>query len=436
MQPLITPTRDSLIVSYLEKIRKLDLSKEKESEIVNIFSDFSNEIISEPIDYQIKPKVTDQFKHLIENYKLIASNISDLFFVLDDGLRFKFVSPTVEKFLDYRFQELLGKSFDVLIPDWSVNTLKNKIVSTPQHSLLEHTKKFTFQLSSKYGKLTWFEMQITAIYDSQNKLIGYNGICRDINERLKYEEALKKAKVQAEESDKLKSAFLANMSHEIRTPLNGIIGFSTMLNNKWLSDEKKEKYTDFILSCSKQLLTIINDIIDISKIEAKQLTLVNRSVSLHQLCDEIFATAEVELERLDKAEIQLKILKGSDKDIILFIDEIRLKQVLYNLITNALKFTENGFVKFGYTIIEDKEIRFFVKDSGTGISPNIQGSIFDRFRQGDIDRKSRISGTGLGLAICKGIVELLDGKINVISEIDNGSEFFFTLPIAKYLKVD
>jgi signal transduction histidine kinase len=182
------------------------------------------------------------------------------------------------------------------------------------------------------------------------------------------------------------------------------------------------------------LLTIINDIIDISKIEARQLTLVKRNVSLHKLCDEIFATAGVELERLDKTEVQLMVLKGSENDIVLSIDEVRLKQVLYNLITNALKFTEQGTVKFGYTILEDKEIRFFVKDTGTGISPHIQGSIFDRFRQGDIDGKSRISGTGLGLAICKGIVELLDGKIGVTSAVGDGSEFFFTLPILKYLK--
>lgn len=427
MSHFTTNVTHNLISEYQERLKELRLPKEKEYEILSLFNEFSNEFIAEQKEYPIDDSSIDQFQVLIENYKLITSNLSDLFFILDDKLKFKFVAPVVERLLDYKYQELLGEGFDILVPEWSANKLSNKLDNFNTPHQFEISKKFNIQLSSKYGKLTWYEIQITAIFNAQSKFLGYTGVCRDINERLKYEDTLKRAKCQAEESDKLKSAFLANMSHEIRTPLNGVIGFSTMLNNKWLTDEKREKYTDFILSSSKQLLTIINDIIDISKIEAKQLLLVSRKFSLHQLIDEIMAMADVERNRLDRTDVLIKVEKGTKEDIILDLDEIRLKQVLFNLITNALKFTESGFVEVCYKL-KNNTVFFQVNDTGCGISNASQGRIFERFRQGNVDSQSRVSGTGLGLAICKGIVELLGGQIDVRSDEGKGSEFYFTVP--------
>jgi PAS domain S-box-containing protein len=419
----------NLISEYKERLKELNLSKEKEYEVLMLFNEFSSEFVTEKKDSSIENPSIDQFQVLIENYKLITSNLSDLFFILDDKLKFKFVAPVVERLLDYKYHELLGEGFDLLVPEWSVNKLSNKLDNFNSQNQFDLSKKLNIQLSSKYGKLTWYEIQMTAIFNTKNKFLGYTGVCRDISERLKYEDTLKRAKFQAEESDKLKSAFLANMSHEIRTPLNGIIGFSTMLNNKWITDVKREKYTDFILSSSKQLLTIINDIIDISKIEAKQLVLVSRQFSLHQLIDEVKAMADVERGRLDRTEVQIKVIKGTNEDISLYLDEIRLKQVLFNLITNALKFTESGFVEVRYKLNRNNNNVFFkVTDTGCGISKDSLSTIFERFHQGDVDPQSRVSGTGLGLAICKGIVELLGGQIGFRSEDGEGSEFYFTVP--------
>ncbi len=364
---------------------------------------------------------------IVEKYRLIANSLTDLFFILDKDLSFSFIAPSIEPALDYKYSELVGKGFDILVPKWSGNTLRKKLDSIKDTGMRVTTPhKFAIQLSGKYGSLKWYELQISMIYNEQNELQGYNGICRDISERLKYEEALMQAKQKAEESDNLKSTFLANMSHEIRTPLNGIIGFATMINNRSLSEEKREKYARYIVSGSKQLLTLISDIIDISKIEAGQLSVVYSLVDLNKLLNELYATIELERNRLNKADVKLEIEVG-EPELKIVTDEIRLKQVLINLLSNALKFTHKGKIEMGYETQGNDIVRFFVRDSGEGIPENIQKAVFERFRQGNVDKQEKISGTGLGLAISKGIIELLGGEIGVKSKEKEGSEFYFTL---------
>jgi signal transduction histidine kinase len=320
--------------------------------------------------------------------------------------------------------------FDVLVPAWSQNTLKNKLenVLRFRNEMME-PRKYTLQLSGKYGHLRWYEIQITGIYNQFTELQGFNGICREITERLKYEDALKQAKQKAEESDKLKSAFLANMSHEIRTPLNGIIGFATMLNNKELPEDKKARYTDYIVTSSKQLLALISDIIDLSKIEAGQLSIFITSVDLNKLFREMYSVIELERQRLERNKTELIMQIPKLKGIFINTDEVRLRQVLFNLLLNALKFTCEGKIEFGYHSDNQTQIKFYVKDTGSGIPKEIQKAVFDRFRQGNIDPQAKISGTGLGLAISKGIVELLGGTIGLVSEENLGSEFYFSLPL-------
>ena len=243
---------------------------------------------------------------------------------------------------------------------------------------------------------------------------------------------LQKAKEKAEESDRLKSSFLSNMSHEIRTPMNAIIGFSELLKEPGIPEETFSQYIEIITSKGNLLLSIINDIIDISKVEADKIEIIKSACNVNELINELFASFHKTKSKAGKSDIELKVVKPSSlEDIVLLIDAIRLKQVLSNLIDNAIKFTHKGYVEIGYSIIEvDKKerIKFYVKDTGIGISDEYLDIIFNRFRQIDDSHTREFGGTGLGLAISKRLVELLGGELSLESEIDSGSTFFFSIP--------
>ncbi|WP_372794315.1 PAS domain S-box protein [Lutibacter sp.] len=246
-------------------------------------------------------------------------------------------------------------------------------------------------------------------------------------QRKKAEDELKIALIKAQESDKLKSSFLANMSHEIRTPMNGIIGFSELFLEPNLSDIEKQKYAKIVISSSKQLLSIVNDILDISKIEAGAVQLHYESINLNKLLDNLY-----NFYKPKALELNLKIhrVKGlTDLESFIEIDSVKLNQVLTNLLSNAFKFTDEGSVEFGYQLIGDK-LQFYVKDTGIGIEKNIQDKIFDRFIQANIDLKKKLQGTGLGLAISKKFIELFKGEIWMDSN-NNGTIIYFTIPYIK-----
>ncbi len=246
--------------------------------------------------------------------------------------------------------------------------------------------------------------------------------------RRELEEQLLFAKEKAEEADKLKSAFLANMSHEIRTPMNAIIGFSQLLALPSLSVEKKKQYIDIITNKGNSLVKLINDIIDASKVEAGQLTVVFAPCAINKLLKnlQIFYKKDRMLQRREAVDIKLIVPKRTDR-LEIVTDEGRLEQVLTNLISNALKYTERGSIEFGYNL-DNNVVTFFVKDTGVGIDPKMQTLIFERFRQVEDISGKKTAGTGLGLSISKGIVSLLGGTIWVESELGEGTTFFFTLP--------
>lgn len=238
------------------------------------------------------------------------------------------------------------------------------------------------------------------------------------------------AKEKAEESDKLKSAFLANMSHEIRTPMNAILGFSELVARPNIQPEKREVYTQHIVSNGKLLLTLVDDIIDLAKIEAGQLKIKRNTSNVDELLTELQHICIAEKKRLKKDNIQ--IVRESNKEGApqwLLCDGFRLKQILLNLLSNALKFTFIGSIEFGYEIPNNATIQFYVRDSGIGISKEQQQIIFDRFRQADDSATRQFGGTGLGLAISKKLVELMGGRIWVESKQNFGSTFYFTLPL-------
>lgn len=220
---------------------------------------------------------------------------------------------------------------------------------------------------------------------------------------------LKEAKKKAEESDALKSAFLANVSHEIRTPLNSIVEFSSLLTQPDLEEETRETYAGLIESNTESLLVLIDEIIDLSKIETQQLTLKMQEFSIDSLIDEMF----LQFNHSNKnQELDLRTNKiSAEMELFVFSDRIRVKQIFINLLTNALKFTESGFIEFGYFLSEKKEIVLFVKDTGIGIKKEHHKAIFHRFRKLNENSAKIYRGTGLGLAITQKLVELLGGEI-------------------------
>jgi signal transduction histidine kinase/CheY-like chemotaxis protein len=250
---------------------------------------------------------------------------------------------------------------------------------------------------------------------------------------IKLEEALiftKKAQQQAEESNRLKSIFLSNMSHEIRTPLNSICGFSNLLADDDITAEEKSEYIKVINNNVDQLTTLISDIIDIAKIEANQMTLVNSDFSVNDVLHDISLKFKLEKRRRNKNHIDINFhcpLYNSLSTIT--SDENRVNQIISNLIGNALKFTEHGEISFGYKLIDkdNKEfLEFYVRDTGIGIKKKDLYKIFEIYQQ--TESKFTHLGTGLGLSICKKLCKMLGGDIWAESEFGKGSCFYFTVP--------
>ena len=240
----------------------------------------------------------------------------------------------------------------------------------------------------------------------------------------------KKATLKAEQSDRLKTAFLANMSHEIRTPVNAITGFTELLYDKDTSLEEREVYMEYIKSGGKALLALIDDIIDISKIEAGQLLIRYDDCSVNSLMSDLYKLFQQIKKKKGKKDVELKVAEDlMHNDLVIKTDANRLKQILSNLISNAIKFTHEGFIEFGYTIENPGQIVFYVRDSGIGIAPDKQDIIFQRFRQVEESFTKNYEGTGLGLAISKKLANLLEGEMWVESELGKGSTFFFSIPL-------
>ena len=274
------------------------------------------------------------------------------------------------------------------------------------------------------GSKTIFDVYKIPIFSSNGKRKGLAVIGRDITKQKLTEEKLIKAKEAAEKSDHLKTAFLNNMSHEIRTPMNGIIGFSKLLMTKEHSREDFRKYTEIIVNSSQQLLQLVNDILDIAKIEANEITMKEEEIDLHAFCKEIVTLYKIEA---DKKGIDLHVDKSKLINTKIVVDQTKLRQVINNLVNNALKFTDEGSIQLSCSN-HDNDLKFSIADTGIGIAKEMQNSIFDRFRQVETNTERNYGGTGLGLAICKGLIKLMHGKIWVESEPGVGSTFHFTIP--------
>ena len=266
----------------------------------------------------------------------------------------------------------------------------------------------------------WFEMQAVAYQRYEDgRVRSIIGLKHDITD-LKHTEELVRLREKAEESNRLKSTFLANMSHDIRTPLNAIVGFSTLMAE---TDDKEERqeFAQIIEANNDMLLHLINDILDMSKIEAGQMEFIYSEVNLNDLIQNLGYTFRFKI----KKEVYMSLDIPSEP-YILYTEKNRLTQVLSNFISNACKYTLEGFITVGYEI-EGKQIYFYVRDTGKGIEKENLPRVFERFAKFD----AFVKGTGLGLSICELIVQTLGGEIGVESEVGKGSTFWFTLPITE-----
>ncbi|HAH25231.1 MAG TPA: hybrid sensor histidine kinase/response regulator, partial [Prolixibacteraceae bacterium] len=335
--------------------------------------------------------------------------------------KIEFVNKKFTTVTQYHLEEVKGKNPRIFNPGrlpkkeftelWT--TLKNG--KTWEGEVLNRKKNHTY---------FWEEVSISAIKNAEGTISNYILIQNDISDKKRIMNDLIQAKEKAVESDRLKSAFLANMSHEIRTPLNSIIGFSELMNDIDFDPAQRFHYAQIINNSGTKLLSIISDIMDLSKIEAGEVQIQPRRLSVTHLM--IGIQKEFTFKAIEKG-IEL-ILDASKEDIFIESDENKLRQVLINFVGNAIKFTEKGFIYIGVKV-NGNFAEFHIKDTGIGVPVQYQEHIFERFRQVESAFTRKYGGNGLGLAISKALVELLGGNVWMESEQDIGSTFYFTIPL-------
>jgi PAS domain S-box-containing protein len=395
-----------------------------------------------------------------EKYRLITENINDIICKLDEKLNFSYTSSSVYNMLGYTINEM--EHID--IKELTTHETYYKIICqlNAKKRLMHHNANdvwssvsFEAVLKHKSGKLLWTHINAKLIRWGKNNSFEILCVARNIDalkkiqislqenearlklqneeyERLNIEltqlnDKLLTAKQKAEESDKLKSAFLANMSHEIRTPMNSIIGFSRMYKSRDIDEEKRIKYADFVVNNGKLLLNIVNDVLDLSKIESGQIQLKKETFSLNEFIEELYQRL---YNQNQKGLMLVRQKELSDEQAYINADRNRLMQILWNLLNNAYKFTRKGAVKFGYNLVNNT-LLFYVEDTGIGIPPEQQEKIFERFRQAEMEASRMFGGAGLGLSISKKMVELMKGKIWLKSLPGVGSTFYVSIQYEK-----
>ena len=350
--------------------------------------------------------------HLLENILdnlPIAAKVKDV----DNDMRYTFINKKAEELFEYPAKEAIGRTDFDIMPEAATMIRKEDEELVRTGIAQFGTRRF---FTNKNEERFTFQNNNIVSFSNGRKWILYTAW--DITDQKILERKLRLAKEEAEESNRIKSAFLANMSHEIRTPLNAIVGFSSILAED-VSEEERTEYLSIISKNNDILLQLINDILDLSKIEAGTLEYVYANIDVNKMLSEIEQAARMRQTNANVAICAVTPLEG----LLLYTDQRRVTQVLNNFISNAMKFTNTGSITFGY----EEPKRFFVTDTGTGIPPEKVADIFNRFVKLDSFKQ----GTGLGLAISQNIVKELKGEIGVASELGKGSTFWFTLPYEK-----
>lgn len=363
-------------------------------------------------------KVNEQ----MANLRTIIENTSDTIWAVDREYKILYINNNL------RQEYIKAFGVDLKIGDSKIEWIPKEIQDIWK-------RRYDRALS---GEKVYFEESIDTdsgmIYISVNmnpiidmgKVIGVSCYGRNITQEKNIQKDLSNSKIKAEESAKLTSSFLANMSHEIRTPLNGILGFTQFLKEPETSKEEALNYISIIEKSGEHLLSIINDIIDISKLESGMVSLNMCNTNINDTLEYLYNFFNPEAHKKGVDLYLINKIHTSNLEII--TDKEKLNAILTNLIKNALKFTSNGYIEICCSKI-NKNLLFYVKDSGCGIPENMLNSIFDRFIQAENSKTNTIKGSGLGLTICKSYVKMLGGSIWVQSNIGIGSTFYFTIPI-------
>jgi PAS domain S-box-containing protein len=393
---------------------------------------YENAIISPIIDEEghitnylsVKEDITDQVQSekLIRTLnKAIEQSPSSIIITNAEG-KIEFMNKKFRSSMQYTFKELKGKKPRIFNPGHQPQELFDLMWKTLRSGKVWEGE---FLNRKKNKSHFWEYVIISPLLSKDGSISNYIIIMEDITEKRRMLDALIKAKEKAEESDRLKTAFLHNISHEIRTPMNAIIGFSTFLSDPDLDYDKRKQFIEIITKSSNQLLSIITDIINISTIEAGQEKILEFEFDLDTTLSHIVSEFQLIAQ---KQNICINLVPFSDhKGNRIITDETKLIQIINNLLVNALKFTKQGHINFGYNIKETM-IEFFVEDTGIGISPDMHKEIFKRFSQVDASSTRNNGGSGLGLSISKAYVELLGGEIWLKSTLGKGSTFYFTIP--------
>ena len=341
--------------------------------------------------------------------------------ITDPRGNIEYVNPMFTWHTGYSSEEAIGKNPRILQSGLVPKELYSDLWQTILSGKVWHGE---LQNKKKNGELFWESVVIAAILNAEGVITNFVAVKEDITDQKKMLNDLIKAKEKAEESDRLKSAFLANLSHEIRTPMNGILGFSELLKEPQLSGEEMAEYIDLIQKSGQRMLNLINDLIDISRIDAEEAILQISETPLNELIHNLHAFFQPEAA---SKGLRLTYKTGlSDTESIIKTDSEKVNQILTNLVNNALKFTRKGGVDFGYTLKNDM-LEFYVIDTGIGIPIAMKEKVFDRFRQVDNTLTRGYEGAGLGLSITKALVEILGGNIWVESVEGEGSKFCFTM---------
>ena len=350
-----------------------------------------------------------------------------IFMITDLDGNIEYVNPKFTEVTGYSKEEVIGENPRILKSGKTTKKTYEELWDKITHGEEWYGE---FYNRKKNGDFYWEATYIFPLKDNAGNITHFIGIKEDVTERKKLEQELISAKEKAEESDRLKSAFLANMSHEIRTPMNAILGFSQLLADENISIADKKQFINLIQTSGNSLMNIINDIIDISRIEAGEFTVIKKRYEV----DEILNNLYFEFDHILSANPEkknIKLIYNNKPELhnsFIYTDIERLNQVFRNLLTNAIKFTSEGIIEFSCDIIPEDSYRFYVKDTGIGIPADKQELIFESFRQVDETETRNFGGTGLGLAISRKIVDILGGKIWVESEDGKGSVFYFTHP--------
>lgn len=372
------------------------------------------------VDITERKEAEAQLKESEEKFRSLAL-LSPFAIMIYQGDKWVYTNPAGEQITGYSAEELNSMNYwDFISPEF-INVIKDRGKKRQAGEAI--SKNFEMKIISKDGNEKWIFLNGT--------LIEYRGLpagliaFADITNRKIIEVDLLKAKDRAEESDRLKSAFLANLSHEIRTPMNGIMGFLSLLKEINLTEEEKSMYIEVVNESGQRLLNTINDIIEMSKIESKQIEVHLSDVNIEK---EMQFHYDFFIAQAEKKGISLKLKETiSGNEAFIESDKSKLNGILSNLINNAIKFTDSGFVEIG-NYIEKHAVTFYVKDTGIGIPHESMNAIFERFVHVNQTVTRAHEGTGLGLSIAKAYVELLGGKIWVISDEGKGSTFYFTVP--------